>query len=388
MKKGVLLVGMVLLLQWVTGQVQIDYQAGYVVLLNNDTVYGELKKLPYPSLISSVQFKEKGTSHDTTYTADAIKSFHFDPNTTFEAIQIKSINKKDTSDRSYFALRKLTGVVNFFILYLPNSDERYFVSNTDYGLCELKQPLETISDQVFSNKRYLSTLTKYLQDVPALQSKIQNCSFYEGSMLNLISEYNGHFGPSVEQPKKLIKYDLSVTGGLDYYLGEKINSNSDVYGLTLGLEASFSNKEKNMKSEFVLGVYYHTFVCYKSIHATALGDTIRITSPFLDEPIAYYLKDETLRVVQTGHMLGVPMFLRYNNRLKQISPIIEAGIEPFLLQNSFDAGSLGTFHSKLVVDFNYIIGLGVGLNQEKFRLKYMIYADPFLQNTLSIQFKL
>lgn len=389
MKKNIVLIGLLLQFLMVVAQVQIDNKPGFIVLANNDTVYGELKQLPYPSLISKVVFKAKDALVDTTYTTEAIKSFHFEPNVTFEAIEIRSIRQKDTTDRKYFALRKLSGTVDFFILYMPDSEERYFVRSTDYGLTELKQPIETVYNKVYSNKRYLSVLTKYLGGVPEFQSKVLNCSYYEGSFVKLISAYNDYFsGTSTKEPKKEFKYDLYFTGGLDNYLSEFINSNRAVYGMNLGLEASFSNKKKNLRSEFILGLKYRAFTCVQKFNALIKRDTVQISSPFQGVSNTYYLYNESLKVIQTGQVFGLPMYLRYNNRLKKISPVFEGGLEPFLISTYYNAGNRGSFQSKLDFGFNWIIGIGLALNQERFRMKYMVYADPFLLNTVSVQFKL
>lgn len=389
MKKGLFILGFLWMLQLLVAQERMDFQEGYVVLANNDTVYGALKKHPYPNLNSTVSFKERNSAIEKAYTTEEIKSFHFEPDLTFEAIRIRLIYRKDTTERMYFALRKLTGRVDLFVLYLPIEKERYFVRNTEFGLAELKQPIETIQDKVYSNRRYLTTLAKYLKDVPDLQSKIQTCNYYENAFVRLISEYNGNFGSAIRvEPKSTLNCDLFVISGLDYFLGEKIITDIDVFGQTTGLEASFYNKAKSMKSEIVVGFHYQTFVCSSNYFSYNLKDSIQVNSPYMENSHLFYVQGESTRISQTGHVVGLPMYLKYNNRLKMISPLVEGGVEPFLIQTSIKVGNDRPYQSKFKYGFRYILGLGVGLNRSRFRIKYMVYAEPLLQTSLSIQYKI
>lgn len=389
LKKGLFILGFLWLMQLLVAQERMDFQEGYVVLANNDTVYGALKKLPYPNLNSTVSFKERNSTIEKAYTTEEIKSFHFEPDLTFEAIRIRLISRKDTTDRMFFALRKLTGRVDLFVLYLPNEKERYYVRDNEFGLAELKQPVETIHDKVYSNKRYLSTLAKYLSGVPDFQSKILTCNYYENAFVRLISEYNRHFDSApMEETKSIINSDLFVIGGPDYFLGEKLRSDIDAYGMTLGLEASFSNNAKSMKSELVLGIHYQTFFCKYNFTSYNLKDSIQVNTPFMNYSHKYYIQRELTQVSLTGHIFGLPMYLKYNNRLQMISPLVEAGVEPFLIQTLFKVGDHQSYQSKFLYGFRYILGLGIGLNRERFRIKYMFYAEPWLQNSLSIQYKI
>jgi len=389
MKRILLLAGFLLLVLTITSQVKIDYKPGYVVLINNDTVYGTLKTVPFPSLYTKVQFKGNKDVVDKTYSTDKVKSFHFEPGTTFEALVIRSMNQKDSTELTCFALRKLTGTVDLFIVYQPNGEERFFVRNSDYGLSELKQPIETIQNQVFANKQYLSVLTKYLGNVPEFKVKVMQCSYYEGSFEKLISQYNAHFGGSfTPELNHSMSCDWSLSGGLDYYLRNQIDDGLNVYGVELALEASFSNKEKNLKSEFVVGLSYRSFYSDQYMTSRLRYDTVNVSSPIGHNSYILYLYDEKVRVIQSGYIIGLPMYFRYNDRTKLISPLLEGGVEPYVIQNRYDAGSFGSFQSKFELGLRYIIGLGVGLNQERYRMKYMLYADPLLLNAVSIQFNL
>lgn len=194
MKKCIVLVGLLLQVMMVAAQVQLDYRSGYVVLANKDTLYGEIGQLPTNSKIAKVHFREKGARVDKLYSAFDLLSYNFWPDVTYESMELPTYRQKDTIYTWHFALRRLSGAIKLLKLNSTSGEDRFFVQNQKYGLSELKNPIETINNQVFRDNRYMSVLAKYTNDVPDFQSRIAAYGYDEENLVALISEYNVHFG--------------------------------------------------------------------------------------------------------------------------------------------------------------------------------------------------
>lgn len=95
-----------------------------------------------------------------------------------------------------------------------------------------------------------------------------------------------------------------------------------------------------------------------------------------------------MQYVQSANIIGLPIFWRLNNRLSLISPVLEFGIEPFLVQENFKIQGQPTIRTKLTVGLGAKCGLGVGLNYQRFRLRYLYYVDELPGSSLTLQYQL
>lgn len=194
MRKLLVLVLVVFQVLELAAQVQWDYRSGFVVLANKDTLYGEIRVFPMNTRVTKIKFIEKGADVRREYTALDLLSFNYWQDLTYESIERPISGLFGTTYTWFFALRRVTGAINLLKLNITSGEERFYIQNTKYGLTELKDPIEMIHNQVFRDNQYWRAIAKYTNDVPAFQSRIAACGFDEESLVDLISEYNAHYG--------------------------------------------------------------------------------------------------------------------------------------------------------------------------------------------------
>ena len=371
MKRLLLLTGIVFQFIFIKGQVTINFSDGYIIQNNNDTLFGEIKCFPYSYMSSKIQFKETNILGLKELTPKDLIGFHIQPNTYFEKITINSKEGKDTLTSDYFALKIVSGEIDFLIVYLPNGYEKYFVRSKEFGLAELEQVIEIKENHQLTDNKYLITLSKFMYKHPEFQPKIRDCRFYYKSITNLILDFNSKFAStSLTLPDNKILCDININAGIDYYLGNKIDEKHNTWGMVFGFESSIYQKKNNLKGELIVGLKYRTFHYTEDIILHNIVDTISSIFKY------------------AGNLFEMPVYIKYNNKMRLLSPIIEVGIRPYFIQEKIEIRNFISYKTNYQFAYDFILGVGIGLNYKKLTAKYVIYAEPILQNSFSIGYKI
>lgn len=371
------------------GQVNIDFKKGYIIKMN-DTLFGQIKENPYVYMSSEVEFRVNDSSDVETFSPNELSGFGLGSSTYFESIKIKYIKKRDTVVSNVFALNIVSGKIDFFTVYFPDGDKKYFLRNDIFGLTELKQITEIRGNQKVTINEYQNTLGKYMNNLPAFQDKIRNCRFHEKPIVNLISEYNASFGVNkLTLPPNKLSTDLYITTSADYYLGYYLYGKNHVWGAMAGFEMAFYNMNKFFNAELIIGLDYRKLQYFESVNKYRIIDTIQV----IDYPVGpvrynFVYKQENVQNRYDANIVEMPIFLRYNNKMKLFSPVIEAGIKPYLIKEKsvYDNPYYNKTDFKLVADV--IFGAGIGLNLDKINIKYVIHAEPIFTHSLSVRYRI
>jgi hypothetical protein len=387
MKKGGGLLLVLICLQVIVfvldAQVQMDYISGSVVLASKDTLYGEIRQFPLNDRVRKVYFREKGTRDEKVYSAYDLLSFHFLPDVTYESFELPNYRQMDTTYTWYFALKRVAGAINLFKLNITSGEVRFFVQNAKYGLSELKYPIETINNQVFRDNRYMAVLGKYTSDVPSFQSRIASYAYDEKNLVALISEYNVRFGEN-KVPQAHFDWDPTwyISAGIINALIIK-----NINGFHFDLEYTLSNPKTPMWSEYVIGLNYKRLNYPNGNTKDSYVDFISLYSS--DYSLSYNdLSSDHKPYGYSANIIGMPIFCRLNNRRSFISPVIEFGFEPYLFQTNLKSEGEPSIRTKLAAGMGVHYGLGLSVNYQRYRLRYMYSMDEIFCSSLTLQYKL
>jgi hypothetical protein len=391
MKRLFILTGILFQFLIIKGQVNIDFSKGFIIKNNRDTIFGELKQEPYSEMSSKVPFIAASGSSIINFTPNDLFGFYLQPNTYFESIKINLAKEKDTITSNYFALKIISGAIDFLIVYLPDGGEKYFVRSKVLGITELQQLTEIRGNQKFIDNKYILTLAKYMYNNLKFQTRIRNCSFHQNSIINLISDYNSALGANtLTLPPNKLNLDIYINAGIDYYLGNKLDEKHNTWGMVLGFEMGISNKKKNLKTELIIGLNFRKYQYSENITANKLVDSVINSVAFPMSPPTYnyiYTEDRTL-FRYSGSIIEMPIYFKYNNKMRLLSPIMELGIKPYFIQEKAELVNYYSDKTNFKFASEFIIGVGIGLNYKKFNVKYVIYAEPLLKNSICIEYKL
>ncbi len=351
-------------------------EEGYVITMNNDTVHGEIKVLPRIYMSLEIQFKATELEKFITIKADSLLEYSFGNNDFFKSIKTEVIRDGKLENKKYFAEVIVAGKIDFMVVDIPNSKSYFFIESPDFGLTELEQIIEEKKGKRYTNKKYILTLGKYMHRYPEMHSEIEKTNFNTWSLAKVVSDYNSHFSvPIYTKQKEKISSEISLISDFDFYLlrgitnGEMETTSNIPFGFSVGTLYSLFNRSKNMKVEFNIGLNY-TYYRY--------SDEL----PTYDNMGYVFLEN----VEVSGYLIEMPLYMKYNNKMKFLSPIIELGVNPHYLSSKKELIANTNAISNSKFSYYYILGFGLGLNTERIHIKYMIYMDPILKNTLAIRY--
>ncbi len=372
-------------------QTNINTQKGYIITSSHDTIHGKIAEYPYTFLSDKVKFTPFDNDEIFDYTPEDLYGFHIEPDKDFIAIPVSEKVKRDTIEKKYFALKSVKGEIDLLVLTQNNGKERFFIENDELGLTELIQIIKVENNLKSTDKAYKRTLGKYFFKNTDFQKQISNTNFHYKSLSKLIYDYNLMFEQSssiIEEEK--VKWHLMVNSGFDYYLGEKLDNHNNATGMVFGLKNSFYSNEKNMKVEFVIGIAYRFYSYNYPLTVQKIIDTLSVIEYPIGPPrYTFAYEEEVLDFKFSANIIEMPIYFEYNNKLKFISPVIQGGIKPYLIHEKISLAKYDMVEKddwKFTTDF--IFGLGFGLNYNRLSFKYIIYAEPLLLNSLSIDFRI
>jgi len=197
---------------------QKDFQKGYVVMNNKDTIFGLINYgSNYENTLKCV-FKTDQQSPIRTFNPNDIFAYRFDDSKYFIS---KKIKPADTTKIFFEFL--FDGIVNLYD-YFDKSGVHYLISKTEDEFIELKNNINTtIIDGVEyerESKEYIGTLKTLFKDSPKALKMAENLSLNLNPLIDLSEEYHKEVCPSEEcityTKKKIhIKFSFGLVAGVN-----------------------------------------------------------------------------------------------------------------------------------------------------------------------------
>jgi hypothetical protein len=215
-----------------TANAQHDFQPGYVVTNNSDTIHGLIDYGVSRSNAVSCNFKSDSATAVKSYSPDELKAYAISERTYYVTKSIKT----ESGSMNYFVECLVKGVINLYY-YNDMGIEHYLVeqSNTVY---ELKNDnvsfVEDGKTYFKKSNQYKGALTYLMKDAPTMSSEIQNTNFNKKSLINLIEKYHKMSGKEnylvykkQETKKNDAKWQFSfgISAGFNYSIIKTTSNN-------------------------------------------------------------------------------------------------------------------------------------------------------------------
>lgn len=244
-----------------------NFQKGYIISNNNDTVSGLIKYGSNYENTYKCSFQSSSDSPVVSYLPDEIIAYRFDDGKYFIS---KKINPSDSSN--IFLEILFDGVVDLYA-YFDKEGVHYLVSKTDNTLKELKNDtrISTINGVKYEtqSKDYIGVLKTVFAESPSVVKKSESISLTMNPLLQLAEEYHREVFPNEESilyaKKKirtrispvliagystsdlLLKVDYNIVErfvlpplGRGFRLGTLINIEDDFYSRTISVQTGLS----------------------------------------------------------------------------------------------------------------------------------------------------
>ncbi len=233
---------------------QLDLRDGFIITVNNDTLYGSIVFRGDIKNSEICSFKtESGQIRD--YKPFEVHSYRFKNGKYYIS---KEVEKKDGNIK-IFAEYLIDGVKDLFY-YRDPKGFHYLISYNDQTLVEL--PYEekiVINDGIkylYESTSHMGHLKSYFGDQPQLNTKIRNIKKPDyKALINLTKDYHNLVCDSVEcivfnKPKNKFKIRIELVYGGIYYRHDKVYSKS--YGGFVYFWLPRANENLYFKTGFLI----------------------------------------------------------------------------------------------------------------------------------------
>lgn len=158
---------------------QADFRPGYIINLNNDTLYGEIDYRGDLLMSEICRFRIKDSDKEIQYSPDDIVAYRFNEGKYFIS---KRINSKKV-----FLEFLIKGRISIYYLR-DKKGTHYFLEKEGATIIEIPYEERVIyknsETYLYTSKKHIGILNYYMQDAPELQSRISK--FGEPDQKNLI----------------------------------------------------------------------------------------------------------------------------------------------------------------------------------------------------------
>lgn len=223
-------------LLWLTGflflaylmHAQSNYRSGYIITLQQDTVYGEIDYRTDKMNAVRCVFRPQGNEVEaTTYHPFEIQGYRFTDDGRYYVS--KSVSLRNNEQQSVFLEYLLKGIKSLYYYEVGANLPVYFIEEGD-KLVKVDAPMlakQTVNFQFGDQKdRYVPVLHYVFGDCPQLSSRIDKMRFRRSDIVNLTKEYHYAMCKSNEdciefeakEDKRKVQLHFTVYGGVIQYV--------------------------------------------------------------------------------------------------------------------------------------------------------------------------
>lgn len=200
---------------------QSNFKEGYIINLQNDTIYGYIDFRIDQSNAVQCRFKSSPDADEEVFQPGSIYGYRFVNEGKFYVSKIVEI---DNAKQSYFLEYLLQGIISLY--YLPFDNGHYFFESADGTMIGITKEPDQIVDQHFKeDTRYRGVLTYVFRDYLPLSGETSKVNFNKASIIEFTKEYHDRVCDTGEQciifehdyKRSFIKVDYTISGGVDLY---------------------------------------------------------------------------------------------------------------------------------------------------------------------------
>lgn len=156
----------------------VKAQTDYVITVQQDTLYGDVREPSPRERLSSVSFKEEHGKRYVQYTTSDLLGYGVKDSRHYRAYEVVLSEQR----RKAFLLELVSGRLSIFYLKLPYEDALFFALKEGTGLIQL------------SKSNYRSELARLSSDCEQLEEGYNQPRYDRRSIIRTVSVYNACFG--------------------------------------------------------------------------------------------------------------------------------------------------------------------------------------------------
>ncbi len=232
---------------------QKDFRSGYVILLNGDTLSGEIDYRGDLLMDSICRFRNTGNNVENEYLPGDIRAYRFAGDKYF-------VSRKIRDNKPVFLEFLIHGDLDVFY-NRDESGDHFYIEKEGMELVELPyvEKIVYVNEKPFKyqSKEHIHILEHYLDDVPGFTERIESMKkLNEESLVRLASEYNAISGDKTgyivyEKKKPFISLAAEPVFGTTWY---RVNKS---FYMTGGAYIYTWLPRLNEKLYFKTGILYH-----------------------------------------------------------------------------------------------------------------------------------
>lgn len=329
MKRKILVLSFLILIY--TDGKSLDFRNGYVITLNNDTIFGEIANTNYYKHSEKCVFRKNDKALEITYLPNQLIGYRFIDGKYYISKNIMV----DSVTTTFFMEYLINAKLKIFFRQDKGLVNHYYAENDTSGTRELIYINEIVyknNEGLFNveKKKYTGLLTVLTSDCGSLQSEISNINEPDHKrLINFAKKYNDLICPDkvciIYEKKMPLKIKIEALIGYNYSIF------ADKYTFqSYGLNVLFSNTKISEKAYIGLGILYNPMF--------GINSTNLMASPY-----------------------RIPLSINYIN--------IRNGFTP-LYSVAFDLNTFGTFQS-------YNAGIKYQINNISFNLTAQLLTALF-----------
>ena len=344
---------------------QKDYKRGYIITLDNDTIYGSVDLKSNYKNSRSCNFLSDEDQISKAFGPADIKAYRIENNKYYVARAITLNNNKEVVFLEFL----VDGIVDLY--YLKESTSEYYFIEKDTALILLSNDEKKVIEKSTvasgkDDKVYLTTSNQYIgilkylfQDSPEVMKEIPNTRFDYKPLINLTKDYH----ESVCKDYSCIDYTKST--GMSVYLEPTVGLIHSTMGLKtsddhaqdfnpyVGLAFRFRNAKRLYRWNFLTGINY------SSVEFRGDFENSIYSTP--SQPI------ELHHIYLKYSYLSIPLTIEYALPARKLQPFFSASFNNIIILNSeyevykFDNTIPETTHF-LTWQFGFNGGMGLCYN--------------------------
>jgi len=292
-----------------SGYGQNKFRKGYIITLQQDTIYGLIDYKIASKSAEKCEFKTNASDKTISYTPDQIQGYRFTPGKYYEAIRVEAngVNKE------VFLEYLVDGVAD--ILFFRDEDgDHYFVKKDGEKMLPLTIDIIEVEKDgntyIRRKEKYKQVLKYAFYDAPELSSKIDKIELNHYDLIDIAEDYHN----------KVSKQNEDIE-----YTREKSPAQIR-FGLLAGADIS--------RISFEYAEYLKRYIQspFASSQSAVFGGFVNITAPFASErfsvqPEIWYGKREfyTEHLTLSHSYVKTPLTLRYTSISNRLRPTIAIG---------------------------------------------------------------
>lgn len=283
---------------------QTDFQPGYIITNNADTVYGMLDNRGHLRNGKVCTFKESEQGEIVAYYPGDIKGYRFDPGKYYVSKWIR-LDSED-EHRHVFAEYLVNGIADLYY-YRSDGRDHYLLADREGRLVELRNDAISLEkdgvEYVKSSNRHVGLLTATFADCPEIIPSVQKAELSHKSLIDLTSKYHDYVCDGEvciiyekELPKFLagiapvINLGISSVNFETYDLLEEMDFDKS-FSRGLGIQLNLSSPKFNDKISALIEVsltkdYYYCFQTYGSSGYIQYQD-VHLHTSFLESSLGF-----------------------------------------------------------------------------------------------------